>query len=289
MRVLLLPLFVALSLSPARADRMVLIREEHNAPNRVLVIVTRHYTQGSNSRWEDESPDVALNEGATQPAGRAHRAYIANEARGSVFVLDMKAAQYAIEPRRRDAISALASMIQRPPAVHLSGKTVNVYFETVDTGERRRILGQQASHLLLHERRIAEPGACSGNSSVETDGWYIPATQPGDTIRARLMVRGGIECRDTIVVHGKDVSPGFALLETTVRRSPGFRRSEGRKFSTRREVLEFSEQPLDPGLFQPAQGFERVDYLPGEQPVPWTRQLTASWRELKTAAASWFQ
>lgn len=117
--------------------------------------------------------------------------------------------------------------IRRPHRFRDSGKTVNVYLDTVDTGERREEFGHTARHLITRERRIAQAGACSGNSGVDKDGWYI--SQPTVSYEASLQAIDAHPCRDRIVVHGTKIRKGFLVLETTTEKSPGQSASRGQQ------------------------------------------------------------
>lgn len=178
--------------------------------------------------------------------------------------------------------------IRRPPRVRDSGKIVNLYVETVDTGERRHVFGHTAQHLLTRERRVAQAGACSGNSEVDTDGWYITLQRPTPHHEAFLLAFGGDPCRDKIVVHGAKVAKGFAVLETVTDRPPAPAGSLPHLWSRTREVIDFSEEPLNRNVFEPPQDFKRVDSLPGDPRMSWTERLGFEWQQLEQSVDSWF-
>jgi hypothetical protein len=157
-------------------------------------------------------------------------------------------------------------------STHESGKTIDVYFETVDTGERREFFGKTARHLILRQRTVAEPGACGQSQVFEKDGWYLPQDDPNSRRGYFAFLSGGIVgspiCRDKYVSHGS-LPAGLAVLET----------SRGMT----REVLEFSEAPLDPGLFDVPSGYRKVQSLPSPQ-MTWSERLLWEWEKF----LSWF-
>ncbi len=156
--------------------------------------------------------------------------------------------------------------------------------------ERRQILGRTAQHWILRERQVAEPGACSGNFETETDGWYVPRgnpTQIHSQYRLAAMA-GGTQCRDTVIKHGAPSDPGMALLETTTRQDSSSDGVAVSSFSTTKEVLEFSTEPLDSSLFDIPADFKKVDSLPGTHSVSWSDYLAYGWAELRRAVESWF-
>jgi hypothetical protein len=161
--------------------------------------------------------------------------------------------------------------IRHPPRVHESGKTVNVWYQSNDTGELRQMLGHTVRHFIYHERQTGEPGACVTNVDRITDGWYIPNAPAvfydGFTLTA------GHRCQDKIVVHGTRPAPGIALLETV---------TDG-AVSRTREVTQYSDRPLDPHLFEPPRDFRRVE--PDET---WAQRMKSDCLEMKRALQSWF-
>ncbi len=252
MRRKLAALIFAIAIVPALADRKVVSKETIGAQT----IVNTIYTQGNNRRWESQSSPFVR---------------IFNRERGSFYVLDMAARQYS-EPRQRvEPLFILAMWIRRPPRVVQSGKTVHTYYDAVDTGETRQMFGHTAQHWIVRERTVAEPGACTAvNRDVERDGWYLP----GSHERTAFLAVSPQQCRDTVIVHGFRTEVGMALLETERVNS---------SVSRRREVIEFSEQPLSKSLFLPPANFARVD-----PEASWLQRLEANWQEFERSLESWF-
>lgn len=143
-----------------------------------------------------------------------------------------------------------------------SGKTIDIYRDYVDTGERRWMFGHLARHVIRSERRVPAPGSCSGGEGeqrTKTDGWYIdlPAAPRG---LGYLM--GGPGCPEGVMDHIEihTTGPrenGLTLLEVSTS-------SQGHG-STRSKVVEWDESPLDPKTFQPPANFHQVPSLPNQQ------------------------
>jgi len=219
--------------------------------------VATSYQQGHKIRWDSGSFATIVNVDE-------HRTY----------QLNMDRRTWLVRQPASDPLLVLAMWIRRPPRVHESGKTVEVWYETTDTGERREMFGHAASHLITRERHVYESGGCTGmTGSTETviDGWYIPRPASAQH-KAFLSAYSSLECRDRVVTHGAWPVPGFALIETA---------TNGRSISTR-EVIEYSEQPLDRSLFEPPGGFRQIE--PSET---WVTRAESDWQQVERAFESW--
>jgi hypothetical protein len=270
MRRLLLLLCLAACATPVHADLKAITKSVIDRH----VSISTQYVQGHNIRWEDSAE-----------SGAAHhsRATIWNVDHRSQYSLDLTAKEY-VDSQGPDFLLTLATWIRRSPQFRDSGKTVNVYLETVDTGERREMFGHTARHLITRERRVAEAGACSGSSEIEKDGWYITFSQPTVSYEASFQLVDTHLCWDRIVIHGTKVRKGFAVLETTTEKSA----ESSPEWSRTSEVIELSEKPLDKNLFKPPKNFKRVDHLPGDHPMSWRERLGFEWQQLEQAVDSWF-
>jgi hypothetical protein len=197
------------------------------------------------------------------------------------FELDLQARQYVqLRPQSEDFILFLAQWIARPPRIHESGKTVNIFYEVVDTGDRRRFFGHAARRLRVIERHVAERGACDQTYRTEKAGWYIPrdesrGPQKGSVRLIHFGLLRSTVCHDKIVIHGDPEPPGIAVLET-----------DG---PMTRQVLEYSDSPLDKSLFQVPGSFKKVDALPGQRPTSWLERTDQELTQLQRAFESWFQ
>jgi hypothetical protein len=134
----------------------------------------------------------------------------------------------------------------------MSGAEVTVTTDSIDTRERRQFEHYTARHVKATRRFEPGPGASTPASAEETDGWYIDLP--------------GLGCQD----HG---SSGFAFLTVGTRmdrfqikwlgKAPrgypieetSLRTEAGKKTISKVELLEISEAPLNPSLFELPAGY----------------------------------
>lgn len=232
--------------------------------------VQESFLQGRKMRSESRGPDGSRSVTIQDPD------------RQKAYDVDMAAQEYVeIRPVAPDFLGSLAMWIRRPVRVRESGKTVNVSFETTDTGERKTFFGRTARHLLLRETYVAEPGACMSSHRVEKDGWYFaPAdVRSNDNGSYRLVYfvggNGRFQCRDRMIFHGNPGNVGEAAFEVS---GP-----------VTRELINFSGAPLDRGLFEPPNGFRKVDALQGQRMMSWSEKMGVEFTQLGGAFASWFE
>src|SRR5260370_8174239 len=86
-----------------------------------------------------------------------------------VYVRDLQAHKYVMY----ETDSQGSAMGVRPRPVTYSDGILQIWIDTVDTGERQGMFGHTARHIITHEKRVATPGACSRSSESKTAGWYI--------------------------------------------------------------------------------------------------------------------
>lgn len=168
-------------------------------------------------------------------------------------------------PQQPDMLISFAMFLTRQSG---SGKTVNIYYETVDTGESKTFFGMTARHLMLIERHVADPGACERSSEQRKDGWYIQSRRIAKIAYSGYLVAGN--CRDKIVRHG---SPQVGLLAVSEQTG-----------DVTRELLDFSDAPLPDSLFEVPHGFKKVEHC-----VTWSDRLGMEWSALEQAVNSWFE
>jgi hypothetical protein len=211
--------------------------------------------------------------------------FIWNEPRECLYELNQYTREYKKYPTR-DLISYVARLIALPH-VRKSGKTVDIYYQNTDTGQRRQILGQTARYLRVTERTVAQPGACAQPSEKDDSGWYIP-TGNWKPITMRMMADRyqqlpGINqytaddshiCEDTVIKHGAPLSGQLLVFQ-----------------ETRTQIIEvttLSSAPLDDNLFEPPGNYKRVQRFPFEEPQPWLDFLAFKCSQLEDAIATWF-
>lgn len=247
-RILLLLAVFALS---ANADTRYVVKTTFDGHENIV----REYRRGKDTRTEN-----------IDPSGSIRNVTIFSFKRRAMYQVDEQARQYT-ESQGADIITTLAGWITRSPRTRESGKTVNMYYEPIDTGESRQMFGFTARHLIFHERRVAEPGACGASSEIDRDGWYVsPGSSTTRLGYGTYLLVGNAFCQDKVIMHGSLTNPGMALQEKTTTRysnpaGPAHTSSESK------EVLEFSTEPLDESLFEIPKGFQRV------QEASWTDHL----------------
>ncbi|HKO95369.1 MAG TPA: hypothetical protein VJU86_00140 [Pyrinomonadaceae bacterium] len=137
------------------------------------------------------------------------------------------------------------------------GGVVTYTTTSIDTGERREMFGFTARHVKTTTTMQSSPDACTPvNQKIERDGWYIDFSYglTCELNRSQMMgtpsAQGGCQDRYQFkqVGTGRD---GYPLTETTTMYGP-----DGQAmFSSTKEVVELSREPLDPSLFDIPAGY----------------------------------
>lgn len=269
-------------------------------------IVTRQVTGGfTDMRTEYLTPDRLRNEWQTRAgdwSGPPMASIIQRGERDRVFVMDLQAREYITY--ETDPRGVPVSTQSKPIAE--SGGTLQVWTQSVDTGERKTIFGRVARHIITHERRIASPGACSHGSVSETDGWYLDSSvvpdwsQPkknayGVVVASVVSAEPASNCldkMDKIEIHRTGVEPGFPVkITTTVKSEVPGRNGAPRLLASTwgSEILELKQGPLDPSLFQVPSDFRKVDSLKSWVPVSAPRHQLSGWDWLKEKLQEFFK
>ena len=137
------------------------------------------------------------------------------------------------------------------------GGVVMMTINTTDTGERKEMFGFTARHLRRTTMMESSPDACQQTRmKIETDGWYINleyGLNCGGSERPSQMGRTAPQgCRDRY--QSRRTGPanlGFALIETTTM----YGDNGQAMFTSSKEVVELSRQPLDAALFDVPAGY----------------------------------
>jgi hypothetical protein len=140
-----------------------------------------------------------------------------------------------------------------------SGAEVIVTIDSIDTGERRQFEHYTAHHVKVKIQFDPSPGASTPASVEETDGWYIDLPGFGCQEQAssgfsfaRLSVStGNRQDRLQIKSLGK-ARRGYPIEETSVITE------RGNKTISKVELLEISEAPLNPSIFELPEGYRRA-------------------------------
>jgi hypothetical protein len=171
--------------------------------------------------------------------------------------------------------------------------SVEIFIDSADTGERKKMFGHSARHIVAHERRVASPESCQQSMSSETDGWYIDLDVPSVSCHAVphrastavLSVSSSSCSQQKLEVHRTGVAEtGFPVKLTTTTRTSlaqpdGSQKDYTNTFAS--EVTELSEAPLDPALFEVPAGFKLVSKLNTQPPVSTMVALQMWWERLK--------
>ncbi|HEV7683994.1 MAG TPA: hypothetical protein VGO68_17820 [Pyrinomonadaceae bacterium] len=167
------------------------------------------------------------------------------------------ARKYVITPMETVEATPRPATAGGPSEPSRRGGVVTYTTTAVDTGERKEMFGFQARHVKTTMVIESSPDACNPmKQRMETDGWYIDFSfglncDVGHTPMAMPSARGG-GCRDTVRFNRQGAArTGYALQETTTSYGP-----DGRvAFSSTKEVVELSREPLDAALFDIPPGY----------------------------------
>jgi hypothetical protein len=204
-----------------------------------------------------------------------------------VFDLDLDAREYVAGETTLQGGSLRAKSRRLEP----SGSTVQLFSDSVDTGETKEIFGHLARHIITKVRQVASPGSCSSSSESETDGWYIGYDafpewrRPGKGVFFIGSLVSSGKCANTFdkfELHRSGPAPGYPFATTTTSRSEHRLPDGGMEeftSSSKMEVVEFTQAPLDPALFQVPPGFRKVNML-ADQRGPQSN-VQALWQWLK--------
>ena len=172
-----------------------------------------------------------------------------------------KTRKYVITPMQ--TVSASATRPSPSPTPAPMGEPVRrggvvTYTTTItDTGERKEMFGFTARHIKSSISIESSADACNPmKQRMETDGWYIDFTFGLDCdlgvaqMGRQPVARGG--CRDEVVM--KQIGSGrkgLPLNETVTMFGPDGSAS----FTSTREVIDLSREPLDAALFDVPAGY----------------------------------
>ncbi len=137
------------------------------------------------------------------------------------------------------------------------GGVVTYTTTAIDTGERRDMFGFKARHVKSTMTIASSPDACNPvKHRTETDGWYIDFSANltcdlgGSQMAGRPAAAGG--CRDRVQFkHVGAGRTGFPLIETTTM----YGADGSVMFTSSKEVVELSREPLDAALFDVPPGY----------------------------------
>jgi hypothetical protein len=140
----------------------------------------------------------------------------------------------------------------------MSGAEVTMTIDSVDTGERRQFGRYTARHVRIKTAFEPGPGASMPASVEDTEGWYIDLPgfrceeqpNPGFAV-VSLSISGTPRDRFQVKWLGK-APRGYPLEETSLKTSPTD------STISKIELLEISELPLSPSLFELPKGYRQA-------------------------------
>lgn len=177
--------------------------------------------------------------------------------------------------KAEEAAKAKAAETPEPP---------NLIFETttVDTGETKRAFGHTAHHYVTTQKQTPSPELQQEPSETVTDAWYLDIPDPsyceqpsrwGGRGVIHLSLSGDASASKKIrpeFRHNGPTPEGMVLAETVTQTSThvlatGEKQQIKSTFS--REVVEMSDEPIDPALFEVPAGFTKVDHFAPSPPT----------------------
>ena len=193
-----------------------------------------------------------------------------------------RARKYLIAPMDDVLSSGSTSPGPAPTgAAATRGGVVTMTVNTVDTGERKEIMGFTARHLKRTTIMESSPDACTQQKmKIETDGWYINLEYGLSCPANRSSHSGGATsaggCRDRYVYKTSGPAHiGFPLQETTTMFGP-----DGSVTMTMtKEVVEISRQPLEAALFDIPAGYSEARDQQEMYSTPSMNEMTGSSRQ----------
>ena len=258
---------------------------------KIRSITRMHSDGGHSSDFNDERTEYAQGESrrsdvqafvGISPADpglpRPHMALISHCETGKGYEVDLDSHEYVegklphylseeeYRKRAEEAKKKVAEKPTLPPTLRLEGNTV-------DTGETRTIFGHTARHLITTYKEIPlEEGVQKEAQERIEDGWYLDMPEPATSCVPGYMLRGhnmvfttlrspGTKENDIRIEahHTGPVVEGMAVKLTITTK----RKIDGKETDSfyEREVVELSEEPLDPALFEVPPGFKKVSRL----------------------------
>ena len=158
------------------------------------------------------------------------------------------------------------------------GGVVTYTTTSIDTGERKEMFGFMARHLKSSTVTESSHDACNPlKQRTERDGWYIDFSfgldcNQGGSYAANYPVAPG-GCRDRIQFKQLGAArTGYPLMETTTM----YGADNKAMFTSTKEVVELSREPLDTALFDVPAGYTETQNSQELYGAPSTAEMTGS-------------
>jgi hypothetical protein len=141
------------------------------------------------------------------------------------------------------------------------GPGVTITIDSIDTGERRPMGSYEARRVKTTITVDPSKGASTPPSKTEIDGWYIDLIGLGcrddpPTVLGLLAIRALGHPDHIIFNYTGNGKRGFAIEEASKKKELG------NVIVNKTDLVEFSEQPLDPSLFEPPSDYTQMQ--PGQ-------------------------
>jgi hypothetical protein len=239
---LLLALASVVPAAPAPAELRDLKITMRFTYGRAPAFTTTQYLKGDRSRFERDilgHPRVTINQCDQR----------------QVLQLDPEARQYTSYQLNEQGLPAGSQpSAQAPPQPEPSEGTLVMNVETTDTGERKKLFGYTARHVIEKRTFVSGPDPLTRVQEIVLDGWYIDldvnigcGPRPkGAKIEIRR--KGARETGFPVSLMDKNTMYG----------------ADGKPLTSKsaNEVVELSTAPLDSALFDVPEGFQKVNRLP---------------------------
>jgi hypothetical protein len=291
--------FVLLGATLAPATDLKIVTTYTMGPSAIPpTVITNYYTQSRSRREYRNGAGHAAHPGDKTTFTWGPRQAILQQCDARhTYMLDLDAHEFTVNDLDEHG---RAKGIQ---PVHVStpkdAGSLEIYLDTVDTGERKEMFGHTARHIITRERRVASPGSCAQSNDSETDGWYIDLDVPqgceGAQRKAKsigFLAAGPAGCLKNLQVHRTGVAESGFPVQQTVTTHSSYKQADGteKEFTSTNasEVTELSELPLDKALFEVPAGFKQVSKLNTQPPVPTTVAIQLWWERLKRSVRGIF-
>jgi hypothetical protein len=242
--VLLTPALSSDLVVPNFPDLTVKTRTTGEPDSRMGTVLTTWFFKGARQRGETRIGD--------QHAGYP---YIMQCDQRVQYSLNLADKTYVSRPLDLDELrKEFPPKPERQPAADAGEFTVTT--DSVDTGERRKVGSYEARHVKTTITAEPSPGAHGKASKTVVDGWYIDLV--------------GMNCRDGSEQGMAWIAPWSGHSDRMIFKQIGkarrglpieetrTRTEADHTFVSKTELVEISEAPLDPSLFEIPAGFTLV-------------------------------
>lgn len=292
--------FVLLGATLAPATDLKIVTTHTVGPSGIPpTVVTHYYTQSRSRREYRNGAGYAAHPGDKTAFTWGPRQAILQQCDARrTYMLDLDAHEFTVTDLDDHG---RAKGVQ---PVHVSepkdAGSLEIYLDTVDTGERKEMFGHAARHIITRERRVASPGSCAQSNTTETDGWYIDldvpqgcdGTQRKTGTAIGFVTAGPAGCLKNLQVHRTGVAELGFPVQQTVTTHGNYKQADGteKEFTSTNasDVTELSVSPLDKALFEVPTGFKQVSKLNTQPPVPTTVAIQSWWERVKRSVRGIF-